>query len=671
MKKFLSFPFLMLLAFISISCEDNNNKEEYFEPIPLDKDVYYCVEKEIPSEYEWDAMIIKNDSAVFAKRDTTNNNVLYFVNNIKSDFESGIFYLISEEGELLSLGNSKCILNYIQAPSGNFLSTLDDEGKIVTIPVETIKSNKSRTKRRALKDSKIWKGLMDFIDLGGLIKIKYSPLPAASKIKDIAELTENCINGKSNEFLYNVSKMTLIGGVTKVSEGAFAPYAIPLSLFFWEINNRIEKKHEIIREKLYGHNVDMEIYSIKANPNGTLSVKVSISGIRTIPKFLYNWDDFVCTPSPESRNYIMIGVLARFLFEPEYDSYEYCSQEIAVNLEGEDKQEFTLTLPSMPSGKFILRPYIRSNREEIFNKSNRSVHKKDVVYGRSEEYFVFNGRIKGYDIKLSEYSEDKNCLHFVYHVTAALSSIDGVEEWGIYEEKDGEKIIHKIPFFAEKHQNEYDFVLEDYLYPSFFDYNSFNAVALKYVGVYIKYRTYPGEEYIDNSAYSEPYELLLLYHKKPIVEIIDISYSGTKDFYDRNYPELYHGKISTFNVKLKIDTHPLGDVYGEKGGSFYRQKGGYEPHPYYYTLSNIEASVDEAYDENGYLNTQLYVLHYYISPDKGNNNLYYRYTIFGQDDFKLPSDKYIEFVYNSSQRAYTSAKLVKGIFPEYKLIEYE
>ena len=666
MKKFLLFPFLMFLTFFSISCE-KNNKEEYNDPLPLDKDVYYGIENEIPSDYEWDAMIIKNDSAVFAKRDTTNNNVLYFVNNIKSDVESGTFYLFSEEGELLLFGNSKCTLYYNHRSSGDFLSTIDDEGKIVTIPVETKKTNKSRTNRRAFKDSKIWKSLMDFIDLGGLVNIKYSPLPAASKVKDVAELVENSRNGKDYEFLSNASKMTLVGIVSKVGTG----YGIPLSLFFWSVNDNIEKYHQQIREKLYGNNVLMWIDNIKDNADGTFSVTVNISGIKSIPKFIYNFDDYVCIPSPESRNYIMLGVLARYLFEPEYDSYEYCSQEIAVDLNGEDKQEYTLILPSMPSGQFFIRPYIRSNREEIFDKSNRSIHKKDVIYGESKEYNVFNGRIKGYDIKVSEFSNENNCLYFVYYVTAALSSIKDVEEWGIYEEKNGERVIHKMPYFSSKKQIEDDIRLEDYIYPSYLDYNSFNAVAIKHVGVYVKYKDIPGLEDPANETYSEPYELLLTYHKTPIVEIIDISYSETKNFNDRNYPSLYYGKISTFNVKLKIDTKPFGDVWGERGGTFYEQKGGYEPHPYYYKISKIEESQNEEYDDNGYLNTQLYVLHYYMNPDKGNNNLYYRYTMFGQDDFKLSSENYIEFVYNSSQRAYTSARLLKGNFPEYKLIEYE
>ena len=356
-----------------ISCDKFNTSEDdglEGNTFTYQKGKYYTWESEDSINDNWDACIFKDDTVIVAKRDTINKQIIYCINLNQTTTDNCLIFSTTEDGELLTCGNQKRIFNVSKDDNSYFLWSFDELSNLQYIYIP--RGQKSRTANKANyanntnKRKSIWSGLKtkDFTDISSAIFPQNAILGVVSNGKDAIELTENLHNGEYQKFAEGVSKTVLIAGISVVNPALGGA----IQFGFWTIEHTTERQHEDFRQCFYGTDVYIYISGIRQNTNGTISVNVTVGNINKIPKqLLYNSGDAPWLPNAVVNNYIFIGVLARYMFPPTYNNNEYCSQEAIIDLNGTNEQELTLTLPTMNAGKYMIRPYLRTNIDKIYD----------------------------------------------------------------------------------------------------------------------------------------------------------------------------------------------------------------------------------------------------------------------------------------------------------------
>ncbi len=467
---------------VIITGEDMGQDE--VDTIKFESDKYYFYIPESLDNSQWDAYVIKNDTVIAVKKDPLYQQHYYYISNLNDDENNGLVFVTNTDGEVLAYGNPNCMF-HVYGNDKEFLFWMLEGDSIVSFTLP--RTSQTKVKTRSVKEdidvffdilgntnqiSDVITGFAIQGDLGGV-------LTSASVGLQLSIRQHELSNKKYREFYENTSKMTLATGVSMLS----GPAGAVIGGGFMAFDTLDRMYYEDFRRRYYGEDVIVEIastnHAIRQNNDGTIDVTIVVDYTHSIPAW--------------TRKSICVGVLARRDALPFYDAYQYSfnniegfaydynSPEVFIDLSTNETKMLTLTLPAMEAGNYWVRPYLRTNRNEIYGYKAR-VDGRKVLHGNAKNLNLF-GYIKGYSITTSEQIKPENSLRFRYDVHAVGTSKDGnVEEWGLYEYLNGEVLYHRISsspngtvHFDESY-NDYELNIEKK-----------TATVIKKLGVYVKY----------------------------------------------------------------------------------------------------------------------------------------------------------------------------------------
>lgn len=474
----------MTSCYENVFMTEEDIEQDDSDAIKLEKEKYYFCIAESPDDSQWDACIIKDDTIIAVKKDPLYQQYYYYISSRNDDKDNGLVFVTNTNGEVLAYGNPDYMF-YVYGTDKEFLLWMLEGDSIVSFTLPRISQTDART-RSAKEDvdiffdklgktnqiSDIITGLTIKGDLSGV-------LTAASLGLQVGIRTHELNNKKYRNFFENTPKMLLVTGATMLS----LPAGTLIGGGFMAVEELDRIYYEDFKRRYYGEDIFVEIastdHAIRQNDDGTIDVTIVVGNPYSIPAW--------------TRQSICVGVLARRDALPFYDAYQYSfnniegfaydysSPEVFIDISTNETKRLTLTLPTMEAGNYWVRPYLRTNRNEIYGYKAR-VDGRKVLHGDAKCLNLF-GYIKGYSIITSEQIKPDNSLHFIYDVYAVgTSKDDNVNEWGLYEYLNGEIVYHRISsspngtVHFDECYNDYELNIEKK-----------TATVIKNLGVYVKY----------------------------------------------------------------------------------------------------------------------------------------------------------------------------------------
>lgn len=640
-----------LMDWLGEDMDEDVDEPQEFNP---EKGKYYLFENEYPSDYEWDWQIFKDDTLMSVKDDTLRKQILCRV-GLADDDKDCIILKVDYDGNLINYGNLDTLYSVTYYDDKIAFYRVDCN-EIILKEFYANKQNISITHSQKASRAIDWiKNFENALD-----------------IKDIYYGGKAISEGKLKKF----AKDATINVATK-------PLPQPIGIAFSAsefilIDPLIEAHNSKIRTFLYGNNVTVEISSINETSPGNLSINIVVSGINTIPqKIKLNPinDLEACIPNSYYKNHISLAVVCRKDFIPYTNEYDYSTYEVPINLDGQNEQTFTLTLPRLKGGEYYLRPYIRSHHDVVFKND---IHPERVIYGTSYNYRISSINILGINPKklVYDYTSQELFCSYSVEVEKNIGDMPGkiVSGYGIYEYVDENKKIY--PLVNEGSNTKGYVQISENPMGVEYDYKSYTGSIEKRFGAYIA---------TINDSYSAVHDTIFFYDnnytlifqlEEPTIEIKSVKLIETKGVYSTyGYDEVAVpaiGKESHFQVHVVSKCMPFGHESWMAGGEFYTIRGGTSTHPTPARLDvqNIAATIKEESKDNINFYYEVYVTKYHTDDNIGENPLYFGFESQFTETDSIVSKNYVKFNYVPNSLldvdgGYKTAEIITGKMPDY------
>ena len=631
-----------LMDWLSEDVDEGEYVDQTFKP---EKGKYYLFENEYPSDYEWDWQIFKDDTLMSVKDDTLRKQMLCRI-GLVDDEKDCIVFKVDYDGNLINYGNLDTLYNVTY-----------HEDKIVFWNIDGNIINTQEFFNNTTLNSSYSRGF-----IGNSLKV----------MEGIFN-TKAVIDGGNSLKNHRFKKFGSVAITSGISMALPKPWGLVFSTGTEIVNNKIEGNNKKIRKLIYGEDVSLNINSVTEISEGILSVNVTIRNIHKIPKNVYSKKP-ACTPE-ENKNLITLGILARSEHIPYTDEYDYCSYEVPINLHGDNEQTFEITLPLLKGGLQIIRPYIRSEIDQVYTPILKNIDGDLVVYGEPTSHYIKELYITNVTPNKLEYdylNQKYNCTYNVDVLKNAnfSSSVGLICEYGIFEDTFQEK--KEYPIKSPNSQTKETIQIFDNPTNIDLDYSTYKATITKSLGVYSKHMSdsdiEPRYEYNDEQRYELVFQL-----EQPTIEIKSVEWIETKGvsfvYQDGILPAT--GKESHFKVHVVSKSMPFGSTSEMYGGEFYTIRGGTSTHPTPAMLNvqNIAALIKEESKDNINFYYDVYVTQYHTDRHIGENPIYMGFKSKFTETDSIVCKQYIKFNYEHKPQIlhgeYKTAEIITGKMPDY------
>mgnify|MGYP007069911113 CR=1 FL=1 len=465
----------------------------------------------------WDGGFLIDSMYVSYKEDVENGGYYYF-NNINAESNKGLAIQFDSDNKMRGILCNGLFYSISKDENQLLFLGIDDEGVFEeSIVLNEVSSAKMARKRVSSESIPLFDNLL-------IIKDYWEYIQTASN------LGVDFRDRQWIDFFKTIGKTAGAYGISKMLEGSAGSLGFLALAPFEMVAGSVEQSNKRNAAKIYGES-SVEITEIRKSSDGRIEVYVTVNGANTIPDYLVRLIE--PEKNEKTKNNVSCGVIGRSAGLPTLQLHTkgYESTEETIPTDGSvSTLYFTFFLPDVPLGQtYRFRPYLKSTRiKNIWC----GVDECFIRYGNSVAYTGFNGKITNFWQYRAEYGIDAEGFGFVSfgtEVTAEISSLENVEEWGVYVyDLNGSGVNDRYPseFRAAKLTDKID--IDFNINMDEFDEVNQNIYTKKVMlGVYQKMKNPTGTYDYLTYYYSEPQEYELVYEDKnqliPIVTTGDCS----------------------------------------------------------------------------------------------------------------------------------------------------
>ena len=457
----------------------------------------------------WDLGYSLGDEYVVAYFDEADSTLVTMINKNGGKEDAGLILCYDIDGNIVKVGNVDKLYDVKNVEDNIVLSRLNDDGFFEEEIIPILYNNPSFVKQSSsiTSFSYFWycfEGGVKFID----------------DIKDAQSIIKDIMN-------WDWVQLAKDSGSAALDLGVFIGKENPLtgtifSVAKWYVELCIRQLNERDRKVMY-RDCEIEIDEIRPE-NGNCVVYTKVKNADSLFDYLVNMYDR--TENEKTRNLVSCGIVVRE--NNDYVTthlYDFKSKETQLNgdIDYGSEAYLSFTIPGVNLTKnhstFYFRPYLTSTR---IKTRRGDVDEGHIKYGETVSYRAFNGEIiefKQYDSQYSTDAYNQGFVMFRTTVHAKISSLDNIEEWGVYVYNlngNGEYDLYPSEYKAAKQEdwidvdfninkNEFDEINNEYFFAS-------KNIKL---GLYKKINNPTGTFDYLSLFYSEPLLYELVYNKKP------------------------------------------------------------------------------------------------------------------------------------------------------------
>ena len=375
--------------------EDLDEGEDAVQKFTPKKGEYYLFENEYQSDYEWDWQVYKDDTLMSVKNDTLRKQILCRIGSA-TDVNDCLILKTDYDGNVINYGDLDTLYNVTILEDKILFWYIDNSGQIITKEISNSSyTNIANGESRILPIDQCVDALLTGWGIGDAMNTAY---------------TKHRFNKTGKKIL----QTTLAAGAS-VALGPTGGLSTTFS--FMATDAALEKFNKKTRKACYGDDVIVYINNIEEIDNGVLNVNVTIANVNSIPKEIPLSDENLTN----NRNFINMGLLARLDYIPYSDEYDYCSQEIPINLNGENYQTFDITLP-LKGGNYQIRPFIRSSSKLIYSLWYKNTDGDRVIYGDPWSYKIQYAYISKLNPKKLTYNHINDTYTSSYSIEITINA---------------------------------------------------------------------------------------------------------------------------------------------------------------------------------------------------------------------------------------------------------
>lgn len=459
----------------------------------------------------WEIGYSLGDEYVVAYHEESDNTLVMMKNKNGAEAEEGLTLCFNEDGEIIRVGTLGKVYDVKYEDDNIILYRINEDG---LYEEEVIPINQNAQSRRVL---------MRAISINDIIQLITNGINFVSNVAQGGTVATDVHNWKWDWDTVGDTGWLLIGIGTGGIPGAIITVGKEV---FDHYNNQ---QNEQNRAVLYG-DCTISIDEIRPdNANSVTYVYATVRNANTLPDYVFRvMYDHVC--NEETRNLVSCGIVVRAHNEyvtAHINDYRSRTTQLNGDVKYGSEANLLFTIPGLDLTKnlstYYFRPYLTSTRLET---NYGDVKEGYIKYGETVPYTAFNGEIVEFKQYSADYSTDLDGYGFVHYFTTAhanITSLDNVEEWGVYIlEEDGTYRYEPSEFKAAKLEDwitlyfninkiDYDEINNDYFFAS---------KKIK-MGVYQKLKNPTGNYDYLSYFYSEPQEYELTYDEKPTAKTGD------------------------------------------------------------------------------------------------------------------------------------------------------
>lgn len=489
----------------------------------------------------WDGGFLIDSMYVSYKEDVENGGCYYYFNNINADSNKGLAIQFDSDNKMRGILCNGLFYSISEDENQLLLLGIDEEGVFEeSIVLNEVSSAKMARKRVSSESIPLFDNLLTVKDYWEYIQTALN-------------LGVDFRNRQWIDFFKTIGETAGAYGISKILEGSAGSLGFLALAPFEMVAGSVEQSNKRNAAKIYGES-SVEITEIRKSSDGRIEVYVTVNGANTIPDYLVRLIE--PEKNEKTKNNVYCGVIGRSAGLPTLQLHTkgYESTEETIPTDGSvSTLYFTFFLPDVPLGQtYRFRPYLKSTRiKNIWG----GVDECFIRYGNSVAYTGFNGEITNFWQYKAEYGIDAGGFGFVSfgtEVTAEISSLENVEEWGVYVyDLNGSGVNDRYPseFRAAKLTDKID--IDFNINMDEFDEVNQNIYTKKVLlGVYQKMKNPTGTYDYLTYYYSEPQEYELVYEDKN--QLVPIATTG----------DCFNVTKNTATVYCTYENIPAGGVCG-------------------------------------------------------------------------------------------------------------
>lgn len=507
--KYLSY----LLFFLSCFLYSCNTKDDIFEVNDLDNltSKYFTLNEE--SLNGWDFGVSDGEYCITTKNDDNGGTTVCAIDT-KSGTDYSFWVDFDNNGDVIGFATPTTY--YSVKEEGNeylFYSYKNGELSFFSVKKSNEQKMQSKSLTRATRAGNI---------IEGIVEGTYNVFDAG---RNSTNLGTDLHEGRWGDFLKDLGNLIGNNILDKLQNGGLLGILVNEQINF--LQNQLNQHNS---EQLYG-NAQIKITSIDKQYDESYSVNAEVTGLSSIQTTLAVVSE---TSYQEVTNHVYAGVVCRKSYSAFVNYYTKKAKEVEVTGGGAEMY-ISFQLPKLDKGTYYVKPYLRSSINDIIKNAGFSY----INYGQEKEIHVIGGKINKIEQIDANCTGDGNAS-IVLYADAEVDSNDGLEDWGVYYEKDGQyhrfsaswatsKVREDVRMEINLSRSEFDYV----------DYDYFTASKEMSFGIFKKYKNSQGVYDYGYYEYGDKTSFTLTYDKKPTFNLSNTMvtsigpYEGQSDRYDR------------------------------------------------------------------------------------------------------------------------------------------
>lgn len=499
---------LILLSYFMYSCNTNDENVEVIDLENLTSKYFILNEESLNG---WDFGISDGEYCITTKNDDNGGTTVCAIDT-KSGANYSFLVDFDNNGDVIGFSTPTTYYS-VKEESDEYLFYNYKNGELSFFSVN--KSNEHNIQSSALTRA----GNI----MGDILENTSGIYDAAHNSSNLAtDLHE----GRWGDFFKDLGNLLGNNIIDKLKNGGLVGVLVNEQVNF--LQNQLNQHNS---EQLYG-NAQIKITSIDKQGDESYTVNAEVTGLSSIQSTLAVVSE---TSYQEVKNHVYAGVVCRKSYSAFLNYYTKKAQEVEVSGVSSEIYNILFQLPKLDKGSYYVKPYLRSSINDIIKNSGFSY----INYGQEKELHVIGGKIN----KIEQI--DANCTGggnatIILYADAEVDSNEGLEDWGVYYEKDGQyyrfsaswatsKVREDVRMEINLSRSEFDYV----------DYDYFTASKEMSFGIFKKYKNSQGVYDYGYYEYGDRMSYTLTYDKKPTFELYGASvssvgpYDGGKDGWDR------------------------------------------------------------------------------------------------------------------------------------------
>lgn len=502
-----------LLVFISCFLCSCSTKDDIVEVNDLDNltSKYFTLNEE--SLNGWDFGVSDGEYCITTKNDDNGGTTVCAIDT-KSGNDYSFWVDFDNNGDVIGFATPTTYYS-VKEEGNEYLFYSYKDGELSFFSVK--KSNEQKMQSKSLTRA-TWAGNI----IESIVEGTYNVFDAG---RNTSNLGTDLHEGRWGDFFKDLGNLIGNNIIDKLQNGGLLGVLVNEQINF--LQNQLNQHNS---EQLYG-NAQIKITSIDKQFDESYSVNAEVTGLSSIQTLLAVVSE---TSYQEVTNHVYAGVVCRKSYSAFINYYTQKAKEVEVT-GGGSEMYIAFKLPKLEKGTYYVKPYLRSSINDIIKNAGFSY----INYGQEKEIHIIGGKIN----KIEQI--DANCTGggnatIVLYADAEVDSNEGLEDWGVYYEKDGQyhrfsaswatsKVREDVRMEINLSRSEFDYV----------DYDYFTASKEMSFGIFKKYKNSQGVYDYGYYEYGDKMSYTLTYDKKPSFELLGATvtdvgpYDGGEDIWDR------------------------------------------------------------------------------------------------------------------------------------------